>query len=37
MHQNTELTELVKGLSQRIEVLTNDLHCQLIKAAAQGS
>jgi uncharacterized membrane protein len=33
MRQNTELTELVKQLSQRIETLTNDLHCQLIKAA----
>ncbi len=37
MRQNTELTELVKNLSQRIEVLTNDLHCQLIKASEQGS
>jgi uncharacterized membrane protein len=33
MRQNTELTELVKQLSQRIETLTNDLHCQLLKAA----
>jgi uncharacterized membrane protein len=33
MHQNTDLTELIKELSQRIETLTNDLHCQLIKAA----
>ncbi|MGI9088290.1 MAG: DUF1003 domain-containing protein [Chthoniobacterales bacterium] len=37
MRQNTELTELVKGLSQRIEVLTNDLHCQLVKAGEQQS
>ncbi len=37
MRQNTELTELVKGLSQRIEVLTNDLHCQLVKASEQQS
>ena len=35
MQQNTELTELVKGLSQRIEVLTNDLHGQLCKAGGQ--
>lgn len=35
MRQNTELTELVKELSQRIETLTNDLHCQLIKTARQ--
>jgi uncharacterized membrane protein len=33
MRQNTELTELVKQLSQRIETLTNDLHGQLLKAA----
>lgn len=33
MHQNTELTALTKELSQRIETLTNDLHCQLIKSA----
>jgi uncharacterized membrane protein len=33
MHQNTTLTELTKELSQRIETLTGDLHCQLIKAA----
>jgi uncharacterized membrane protein len=33
MHQNTELTKLTKELSQRIETLTNDLHCQLIKSA----
>ena len=32
MHQNTELTKLTKELSQRIETLTNDLHCQLIKS-----
>jgi uncharacterized membrane protein len=36
MRQNTEITELVKDLSQRIEVLTNDLHCQLLKAGEQG-
>lgn len=35
MRQNTDLTELVKALSQRIETLTNDLHCQLIKTAQQ--
>ncbi|MEP7071343.1 MAG: DUF1003 domain-containing protein [Verrucomicrobiota bacterium] len=32
MRQNTELTELVKTLSERIETLTNDLHCTLLKA-----
>jgi uncharacterized membrane protein len=32
LHQNTTLTELIKELSQRIETLTGDLHCQLIKA-----
>ncbi len=37
MRQNTELTELVRELSQRIETLTNDLHCQLIKANQQSS
>jgi uncharacterized membrane protein len=31
MHQNTELTELVKQLSQRIETLTAELHGQLCK------
>ena len=31
MQQNTELTELVKQLSQRIENLTADLHGQLCK------
>lgn len=36
MRQNTEITELVKDLSQRIEVLTNDLHCQLLKTGRQG-
>ncbi len=36
MRQNTQLTELVKDLSQRIETLTNDLHCQLIKTAKQA-
>ena len=33
MHQNTTLTELTKELSQRIETLTGELHCHLIKAA----
>lgn len=32
MRQNTQLTELVKDLSQRIEGLTNDLHCELLTA-----
>src|SRR5450432_15690 len=30
MHQNTELTELTRELSQRIETLTGEMHCQLI-------
>lgn len=34
MRQNTELTELVKTLAQRIETLTNDLHCQLLKTGS---
>jgi uncharacterized membrane protein len=33
MQQNTDLTEVINRLSQRIETLTNDLHCQLSKAA----
>ena len=35
LRQNTELTELVKKLSQRIEGLTTDLHGQLFKAGEQ--
>ncbi len=31
MHQNTELTELTKELSQRIETLTGEIHSRLIK------
>jgi hypothetical protein len=33
MRQNTDLTELIKQLSERIEVLTGELHGQLCKAA----
>jgi uncharacterized membrane protein len=33
VHQNTELTELTRKLSERIESLTNELHGQLIKSA----
>lgn len=32
MRQNTELTELTKQLSEKIEVLTRELHCHLIDA-----
>jgi uncharacterized membrane protein len=32
MRQNTELTELIKQLSERIEVLTTELHGQLCRA-----
>ena len=32
LERNTELTELIKKLSERIEFLTDELHCQLIKA-----
>jgi len=35
MKQNTELTELVKDLSQRIEKLTGDLHLTLCKGGAK--
>lgn len=37
MKQNTDLTELVKNLSERIESLTNDLHCQLLKTGQQSA
>ena len=33
MQQNTDLTQLIKGLSERIETLTGELHTHLIKAA----
>jgi len=33
MQQNTDLTQLIKGLSERIESLTGDLHSHLIKVA----
>jgi len=33
MRQNTDLTELIKQLSERIEVLTGELHGQLCKGA----
>lgn len=35
MQQNTDLTELIKGLSERIERLTGELHGQLCRAAKQ--
>lgn len=31
MQQNTDLTQLIKGLSERIETLTGELHSHLIK------
>ncbi len=31
MHQNTALTEMIKGLTERIEALTGELHGQLCK------
>ncbi len=33
MQQNTDLTQLIKGLSERIETLPGELHSHLIKAA----
>jgi len=33
MQQNTDLTQLIKGLSERIETLTGEVHSHLIKAA----
>ncbi len=33
MHQNTDMTQLIKELSERIESLTRQLHQQLCKAA----
>ncbi len=33
MQQNTDLTQLIKGLSERIETLTGEVHTHLIKAA----
>jgi uncharacterized membrane protein len=33
MQQNTDLTQLIKGLSERIETLTGELHSHLIKPA----
>lgn len=35
MRQNTEITEMVQQLSQRIETLTNDLHRQLLKTGQE--
>ena len=31
LQQNTKLTELVKELSQRIEVLTSDMHDKVVR------
>ena len=36
LHQNTQLTELVKELSQRIEVLTLDLHDKVVRGSANA-
>lgn len=33
MQQNTDMTQLIKGLSERIETLTGELHSHLIKVA----
>ena len=33
MQQNTDLTQLIKGLSERIESLTGEVHSHLIKAS----
>jgi uncharacterized membrane protein len=37
LRQNTELTELVKDLSQRIETLTREMHCAIINSSSSGS
>ena len=37
LEQNTRLTELVKELSTRIEVLTSDLHRKIVADAAAGA
>ena len=34
MHQNTDMTQLIKELSEKIEILTRQLHQQLCTAAA---
>jgi uncharacterized membrane protein len=34
LRQNTELTELVKDLSQRIESLTREMHCAIINSGS---
>jgi len=36
LHQNTQLTELIKELSQRIEVLTLDLHDKVVRGSANA-
>jgi hypothetical protein len=33
MKQNTELTELVKSVSERIEAMTAELHQKMVQAA----
>jgi uncharacterized membrane protein len=35
LQQNTELTELVKGLSQRIETITSEMHNKVFQDAAK--
>lgn len=35
LQQNTELTELTKQLSQRIEVLTREMHAKILRADAE--
>jgi uncharacterized membrane protein len=35
LRQNTEMTELIKGLSQRIEVLTVEMHGKVVQGPAE--
>lgn len=35
LQQNTQLTELVKDLSQRIEILTSDMHSKVIQSSSR--
>jgi len=36
LRQNTEMTELIKELSQRIEALTLDLHCKVVQSGSKA-
>jgi uncharacterized membrane protein len=36
VHQNTALTEIIKGLTERVETLTMEVHAQVVSAKAGG-